>query len=230
MELAIDTSTEMASIAVVSGESIIAELSWYCDQNHTIQLLPRVSELLQNARLVPTNIDAVIVARGPGSFNGLRVGVSTAKGLAFSLGVPLVGISTLEATAYQYAALGQPVCAIFEAGRQEIAAAIYQLKRGKWQQILAEHITMTDKLCAGIASRTVFCGEIRADTIQRIKDNLGSKATIASMAGRVRRAAFLAELGRQRLATGEADNAATLQPLYLRPPAITLSKAHGVEV
>ena len=97
MQLAIDSSTDTASLAITRGNEVLAELTWRCGQNHSVELMPRLSRLLEQANIDLKSISGIIVARGPGSFNGLRVGISTAKGLAFSLGVPLVGINTLEA-------------------------------------------------------------------------------------------------------------------------------------
>ncbi len=169
-------------------------------------------------------LTGIIVARGPGSYNGLRVGLSTAKGLAFSLGIPLVGISTLAVAAYQQAERGLPVCPIFNAGRGEIAAAVYQKKGENWTQLVAEYITTLDALCARITTRTVFCGEYIPALAGEIKKRLKQKAVIAPPAARLRRAGFLAELGLKRLKAGDYDNLVTLQPLYLRGPAITQPK------
>ena len=85
MQLAIDTSTDMASLALVRGDEVLAELTWRCGQNHTTQLLPHLTHLLNQAKLSLQSANGIIVAKGPGSYNGLRVGISTAKGLAFSL-------------------------------------------------------------------------------------------------------------------------------------------------
>ena len=95
MQLAIDTSTDTAGIALARDREVLAELTWHCGQNHTTQLLPQIAHLLNQTGIDLKSISGIIVARGPGSFNGLRVGISTAKGLAFSLGVPIIGISTL---------------------------------------------------------------------------------------------------------------------------------------
>jgi tRNA threonylcarbamoyl adenosine modification protein YeaZ len=224
MQIAIDTSTDIASLALVQDDVIIAELTWRCGQNHSSQLLPGLNYLLQQAKLSLDSATGIIVARGPGSYNGLRVGISTAKGLAFSLGIPLVGISTLAAAAYQQAELGLPVCPIFNAGRGEIATAIYQKKGEDWTQLAAEHITTLDALCARITARTVFCGDYIPAVAGEIKKRLKQKAVIASPVARLRRAGFLAELGLNRLKAGDYDNPVTLQPLYLRGPAITQPK------
>ena len=224
MYLAIDTSTDNASLAIVQENDVLAELSWHCRQNHSVELMPHLNQLLQHSGLDLKCLSGVIVALGPGSFNGLRVGVSTAKALAFSLKVPLVGISTLEAAAYQYADCGLPVCPIFNAGRGEIATAIYHKKGNRWHQVVDQQLTTTDSLCSQITAKTIFCGEPTAAVIVQLKEQLGPKAIIPPPSSRLRRAAFLAELGINRLESGDCDPPATLQPIYLRRPPITQPK------
>jgi len=93
--LAIDTSTETASLAIVQENSSLVELTWNCRQNHSVELMPNIVRLLELVGTSMKSICGIIVAKGPGSFNGLRVGISTAKGLAFSLGIPIVGIDSI---------------------------------------------------------------------------------------------------------------------------------------
>ncbi len=224
MQLAIDTSTDTASLALVQDNEVLAELTWRCGQNHTTQLLTHLAHLLSQTKLNLQSTSGIIIARGPGSFNGLRVGISTAKGLAFSLGIPIVGISSLEAEAYQHAETGLPVCSIFNAGRGEIATAIYQKKHNEWRQLIAEHITTVETLCSQITTKTIFCGEFIPLIATQLRKQLKQKAVIPSPATSLRRASFLAELGLKRLKAGDYDKLATLQPLYLRRPAITQPK------
>jgi tRNA threonylcarbamoyl adenosine modification protein YeaZ len=224
MLLAIDTSTDTASLALVQDSQVLAELTWRCEQNHSVELLPRLADLLGRSKSSLQSINCIVVAKGPGSFNGLRVGVSTAKGLAFSLGIPIVGISTLEVEAYQHAETNLPICPIFNAGRGEIATAIYQMKDNEWHQIIGEHITTVETLCSQITTKTLFCGEFVASIAGELEKQLKRKAIISSSIARLRRASFLAELGQQRLAAGNYDNPATLHPLYLRRPPITKRK------
>ena len=82
MELAIDTSTDFASISLSCEGKTIAELTWHSGQNHTVELVPNITHLLNQTKLSPQSLGAIFVAKGPGSFNGLRVGMSTAKGFA----------------------------------------------------------------------------------------------------------------------------------------------------
>ena len=224
MQLAIDTSTDMASIALVDNSQMLAELTWRCEQNHSTELLPQLFRLLNQNKVTLQSTTCIVIAKGPGSFNGLRVGISTAKGLAFSLGIPIVGVSTLEVAAYQHAETGLPICPIFNAGREEIATAIYQKKHNEWRQLVPEHITTIDTLCSQITTKTIFCGEFVPSITTQLIKRLKQRAVIPPSAALFRRAGFLAELGQQRLKAGKYDNPTTLQPLYLRRPAITKPK------
>ena len=224
MQLAIDTSTGTASLALVTDGDIIAELTWRCGQNHTTQLLPNLDYLLKQNKVSLQSLTGIIVARGPGSFNGLRVGISTAKGLAFSLGIPIVGISSLEVEAYSYAQTALPVCPVFNAGRGEIATALYQKKRNHWQQLTTEYITTVEALCSQVTTKTIFTGEYIPSIAPQLLKLLGKKAVIPSSLTGLRRASFLAELGLNQLDAGNHENPATLQPVYLRRPSITKAK------
>ncbi len=222
MELALDTSTEIASIALSHGGEVEAEMTWPSGQNHSVELVPNLLHLLQQAKKSLEQIDAIIVAKGPGSFNGLRVGVGTAKGLAFALGIPLVGVGTLEVEAFQHALTGLPICPLQDAARGELATALYQLQEGEWRQLIEEHITTVEGLCPQIAHRTLFCGRVPPHVAQELQERLGERALI--LESTLRRAGFLAKLGWLRLEKGEIDHPTTLQPLYLRRPAVTAKR------
>jgi tRNA threonylcarbamoyl adenosine modification protein YeaZ len=220
MELAIDTSSSIVSVALSHKGEVSAALTWQTAQNHTIELLPNLICLLQQARVELDSVEAIIVAKGPGSFNGLRVGMSTAKGLASALNIPLLGVNTLEAEAYPFAFTGLPLRPIHKAGREEIATALYRQKDNEWLCLEAENLTTVKALCLRIKQKTLFCGEILPDIMSEIQQNLGKRAII-SQSNSPSRASSLAILGWQKLSRGEQDDPVTLQPLYLRSPHIT---------
>ena len=230
MELTIDTSTEIAGLAISSEGKVTAELSWHAGQNHTAELIPNLITLLDQAKVSIKDMNGIIVANGPGSFNGLRVGMSTAKGFAYAQNIPLVGISSLEVEAFPFSDSGTPICPIVNAGRGELAVAIFKLKNGEWQRILEEHITVIDDLASRIKERTLFCGRIPDDTITKLNNSLGEKANIAKSLEPSQRLASLTKLGWKRLKSSDYDNIATLQPLYLRKPAITKSKKDQLNI
>lgn len=223
MELSLDTSSSIVSVALSRKGEILVSLTWQTKQNHTIELLPNLVCLLQRAKVKLNSIEAIIVAKGPGSFNGLRVGISTAKGFSFTLGIPLVGVNTLEAEAYLFAFTGLPLRPIHKAGREEIATALYQQKNNEWQCLEAENLTTVKTLCRRTKQKTLFCGEIPSCIMREIQDNLGSQAVISHINSHSR-ASSLAILGWRKLSKGEQDDPITLQPLYLRPPHITKPK------
>jgi tRNA threonylcarbamoyl adenosine modification protein YeaZ len=218
MLLTIDTSTDSAGLALVQDGRTLAETSWRCGQNHSVELLPHLTRLLKEAEVELKSVGCILVARGPGSFNGLRVGLSTAKGLAFSLGIPIIGISSLALEACQHTESDLPIGPIFNAGRGEIATALYQNK-DSWQQLAPEHITTVDALDSEIRGKTLFCGEYVPVIASQLRKRLKDKAVIAP--DKPRRSSRLAELAKGRLEAQDYDNPATLQPLYLRRPAIT---------
>lgn len=221
VQLALDTSTSMAGLCISRGGVPLAEYAWAAHQDHTATLMPAVDTLFALHRLTPADISGIAVALGPGSFNGLRVGLATAKGLALALGVPLVGVSTLELTAWGHRAAGLPVCAIHDAGRKELAAAVYRSSDGVWRQLLEEQVITVEALARKLRGRTLLCGEMPAWARPLLQDALGSRAVFVEGVAATRRPALLAELAWPRLSRGEGDDLAGLQPLYLRRPNIT---------
>jgi len=225
VELAIDTATDTASVAISRKGKPVAEISWHAGQNHTVNLIPNALHLFKLLGEELNKIDAVFVSLGPGSYNGLRAGLSAAKGLALSLDIKLIGIGTLEIEAYPHADFGLPICVVHNIGRGEIASATYRMVDSIWHKLTEEHITTLDALCKTIKTKTVICGEFSSfppnqpDPAEFFAECLGDLAVIRETT--LRRASVLAELGWRRLERGESDDTATLQPLYMRRPAIT---------
>lgn len=224
MLVAIDTSTEIASLALVNEDRTLAEFTWRSEQNHTTQLIPNLKYLLNLTGVTPKELKGVVIAKGPGSFNGLRVGISAAKGLAFSLNIPIVGIDSLEVEAYQYAETGLPICPLFNAGRNEITMALFQKPKNGWTRLQEDAIKTIDSLCLEISEKTLFCGEYLPFVSAELKSRIGDRAVIVTSVADLRRAGHLAELGMIRLKKGEVDNVSALQAVYLRRPPITEAK------
>ena len=220
MELAIDTSSNNVGIALSERGGIVASFIWQTRRNHTVELLPNLASLLRQMGVELGAIQGIIVARGPGSFNGLRVGMSTAKGLAFSLSIPLLGVNTFEAEAFLFAFTGLPVRPVHRAGGDEISTALYRERGNGLRRLEAENIAAVGALCQRTRQRTVFCGEIPSSVIAELRQNLGNRAIIPPT-DNTHRVISLALLGWQKLSRGEQDDLAALQPLYIRPPHIT---------
>lgn len=223
MLLALDTSTRFASIALYNEFGVQGEHTWHVEQNHTEDLMPHVVALMAAAHVVPATLTGVVVALGPGSFNGLRVAMSAAKGMAIALHIPIVGFSTLETLAYQHGSLSLPVRPILEGGGPELATALYRVTRNHWAQVEEPRLATVDSICEATTQRTLFCGEISPALAAEFRQRL-ENAVIAPPAANARRAGYLAELGWHRIRDGNGDDAGALQPLYLRRPHITESK------
>jgi len=143
-----------------------------------------------------------------------------AEGLVLAHRLPLVGIPTLEIVARPHTYQQLPIWAILQAGRERVCAAHYVRRRGRWIQQAPYYLTTWEKLCAEVEKPALLCGEIDAHDADSIREQLGPDVTIATPAASVRRAAYLAELGWERLAQNESDNPATLSPIYLQQPPI----------
>jgi tRNA threonylcarbamoyladenosine biosynthesis protein TsaB len=222
MLLAIDTATQFASVALYDADAVWAEHTWHSADSHTVELMPVLDRMLAQQRLSPRDLTGIVVSLGPGSFTGLRVGVSVAKGLAFAASIPLVGVPTLDALAYAHASRGLPLWAVVRAGRGRICAGFYPVggpRPGPDDYLL----TSVDGLPVSGESSLLFVGEIDQADAGRLRQRWGERAIIASPGIALRRAGYLAEVGWRRLQRGECDDLASLSPIYLQKPAIQTS-------
>jgi tRNA threonylcarbamoyladenosine biosynthesis protein TsaB len=222
VELAIDSAGSPASVALTRAGALVAELTWHTQNNHSAELLPAIELLLDRAGVDRAQIRLIFVDRGPGGYAGLRVGISTAMGLALGLGSELVAVGRLEIDAWPHAAYPGPICPLHQAGRGDLAWALYE-HVGTWRELEAPRLTTLDELLAAAPRNALFCGEV-GGLEERITAAL-PRARIAAGAASIRRAAALAELGWRRYTAGERDNPVAVEPLYLREPSITQPKA-----
>ncbi len=215
MLVAIDTSTGYSSLALHDGHQVRAEHTWEAPRRHTVELLPRLKNAFEQLQIGVDHLSGVAVTQGPGSFTGLRVGMAVAKGLALARGLPLVGVPTLDVVAMAQGRDHRPLCAVLEAGRGRICAAMYRWRDGEWHNQEEPRLTTWSALVEEITSPTLFCGEIDAAGID-ILATLAESAVLLPAAARLRRAGFLAEIAWQRLNRGDVDDPTTLAPLYLQ--------------
>ena len=220
MLLAIDTSTRYAGVALADADRVVSCRVWYSNVNHTMELMPEIAESIQSQGIDAGSLEGVAVALGPGGFSALRVGMSVAKGLAMTGKTPLVGVGTLDLEAFPFIEPGREsglaVCALLEAGRNELASALFG---PGGRRIREDTILPLEEILESIAEPTLFCGEGLQGRYQQIKDRLGDLAVVAQPAAPTRLWS-LAAMARQRLEAGEADDLAELQPYYLRMPSI----------
>jgi tRNA threonylcarbamoyladenosine biosynthesis protein TsaB len=216
--LAIDTSTVSAGIALYAATGLLAECAWPAGRAQTTTLLPEIARLTALCGLRPADLGAIAVASGPGTFNGLRVGMSTAKGLAHALGVPLLGVPTLDVLAYPHGGQRLPIRAVIVAGRGRYVSARYVSPDGVPRQASAYANTTLDGLAGLIDEPTLVCGELPFERLAAWRI-AAAQAQIASPALGARRAGSLAEIAWARLRAGEYDDPATLEPIYVHGDA-----------
>ncbi len=219
MLLAIDTATRVASIALYDESGILAEETWHTRNNHSVEVMPAIMGMLARQHLSEDSVACVAVAAGPGSFTGLRIGMSMAKGFCLALDIPIIAIPTLEITAYATGDPGIPVVAVLEAGRRRISVGTFVYKDGFPVQQGELGIYPSAQWEPDLSEPVLITGEVDKDVVERLlalpnADNLA----ISSLAASLRRAGFLAELAWERLQDSMTDDLDTVSPLYLRRP------------
>jgi tRNA threonylcarbamoyladenosine biosynthesis protein TsaB len=173
--------------------------------------------MLARQHAAPQALVAVAVAKGPGSFTGLRIGISIAKGLCLGLGIPLIAIPTLDIMAYAVGDPGRPVYAVLEAGRGRISVARYHFAEGLPVQEGATELHQTDIWLPPAGEPVLVAGELSAELAERLmRAPQSADIALASLAGSVRRAAYLAELAWGRMQAGQTDDLDTTQPEYIK--------------
>jgi tRNA threonylcarbamoyl adenosine modification protein YeaZ len=217
MLLAIDTSTRYGGVALSDGGRILSSRTWHSTQNHTVELMPTIQELLDNAGVSIKEMNGIAVALGPGGFSALRVGLSVAKGLAIASDIPTIGVKTLEAEAHPHAATGITVCPSLPAGRRQLAWALFRKDGDRLEQMTDERLSTPKELVETVTERAIFCGESAPALADLLR---GTNAQVAADFNPQARLEALAVIGEGRLARGQYDDVESLQPFYLRPPSI----------
>ena len=218
--LAIDTATRVASLALHDGAQVHVELTWETDNYHTVELVPRIAGMLAQLKASVDNLAGVAVSLGPGSFTGVRAGVAAAKGMCLARNLPIYGVCTFDVMA-QAQAPGDPpwpLVVVIRAGRGRVCAARYTWHPPTWQIEGEAWLASLPTLGEEWEGTTSVCGELNAAERHALQTRLGKRVRLAQPAASLRRAGYLAEIGWHRLRHGQADDLATLAPIYLRTP------------
>ena len=215
--MGIDTSTTQGGVALLSGQGVVCEYTLNIKATYSERLLPLIDRALQDAGITLGQVEGFAVAVGPGSFTGLRIGLSTAKGLVVVGGQPLVGVSTLEAMAWTLPFCAHPVCPILDARKGEIYCALFRHEGDRLIRLMDDTATAPGRLLSRIQQPTVFLGDGLVVYEGLVQSELKELALFPPLAGRGGRAAAVAELGRRRLLRGDRDDLMQLAPQYLRP-------------
>ncbi|MCQ3935891.1 MAG: tRNA (adenosine(37)-N6)-threonylcarbamoyltransferase complex dimerization subunit type 1 TsaB [Chloroflexi bacterium] len=213
MLLAVDTSTAQVGLALYDGEQVLGEMTWTTRQHHTTELSPALSGLLKRCGVTMSQVNALGVAVGPGSFTSLRVGLSLVKGIALARGLPVMGIPTLDVIAAAQPPSRHPLFAVLQAGRTRIAFGVYKSHKSGWQAEGPVRSGTLDEFLHEIEGPALIAGELTSE--ERKKISKKKKVQLASPAYCVKRPSVLAELAWSRWQKNQTDDAATLAPIYL---------------
>ncbi len=216
--LSVDTSSLVATCAVVDEEKVLGEYTLNQDMTHSERLIPMIKVVMDSLGLEPKDIDLFAAASGPGSFTGLRIGLATIKGLAHVADKPVLGISTLEALAFNIP-WGEVVIPIMDARRDRVFTGIYSWGNGKLEDILKPTILEIDELLDFIDDNyedVMFNGDGTNVFKERIVNRLGEKALFAPISLNMARASSVGELALLKWKEGNRDNYFELVPDYLR--------------
>jgi len=225
--LAIEASTPTASIALVEaplnepgamgGERILGETALHTVETHSARLMPSLDRLLQETSLSIRQVQGIALALGPGSFTGLRIAVSTVKGLAYSLKVPVVGVPTLDALAQNVRFASLQVCPVLDARKKEVYAALFQGNgEGDLKKITEDWVLSPQELCSRVEEKTIFLGNGVEAYGELFQENLGPLALLAPRELCLPRAVNVARLSLSRFKEGQTLDVFSFTPIYIR--------------
>ncbi len=214
--LAVDTATEICGVALAVDGVVQVELSLNHGQTHNKFVMEAIRSVLALGQVELSGIDAFAVTQGPGGFTGLRIGISTVKGLVAATGKPLVGVSSLAVLARQAGGDTELVCPMMDARRNEVYWAIY---RRQGQELIvqqAEQVGPADGVARHINAPCFFIGNGVQIYAEKLEAHINHPAQWASKQWSAIRPSVVAELGWHRLQQGQTDAVGTFAPVYLR--------------
>lgn len=214
--LAVDTSSRSCSVAVVENNNLLAEIIKEDGETHSRHLMDIIKKVLELSGLVPSDIDCFAVTKGPGSFTGLRIGISSVKGLAAATGKPLAGISTLDALAAQVLPTSYLICSVIDARKGEVYSSRYRFVDGLIQKEMKEEALLPDKAADGIGEPSLFIGDGAILYRNIIENKLENLAYFPPPFFNVIRASTVAFMGIKKFENDDTVDAALFAPHYIR--------------
>jgi tRNA threonylcarbamoyladenosine biosynthesis protein TsaB len=223
--LGIDTGGPRTDLALVAGGQVLGEAS-HSVVSHGAELPAAVTGLLGRVGLSLRELSAVAIGIGPGSFTGLRVGLSYAKGLKLAIGCALLGIPSLDtlalaAEAESSTASGRLICPVLDARKGEVYAALYRTSGNGLEKLSDDLVVTLENLAPHLGPDVLLVGDAKAEEACSLAVRAGGRATCLEIAGLRLRGRVVAALGAARLVAGEADDAFVLEPLYVRTAEAT---------
>ena len=216
--LGIDTSTSCGSVGLIDDGEVLSDYLLNIPVTHSERLLGAIEFVLKETRCPIENIDGWAISIGPGSFTGLRIGVSTVKGLAFATGKPVAGVSTLDVLASQIAPTSYLICPILDARKKEVYTAFYRYEEdGSLRRQSNYQAIGPEELVKRITEQTIFLGDGVRTYRDFLLNSLLSLAIFPLAPLHVSRGSVVAKLGSELLQKGECLDLSTFVPIYVRP-------------
>jgi tRNA threonylcarbamoyladenosine biosynthesis protein TsaB len=215
--LGVDTSTSCGSVGLINVGEVISDYLLNIPVTHSERLLGAIETVLREAHWSIENIDGWAISLGPGSFTGLRIGLSTVKGLAFATGKPVAGISTLDVLASQIAPTPYLICPILDARKKEVYTAFYRYEKACSLKRLSPYQTMRpEDLVQKIKEQTIFLGDGVKTYKGFLLNSLPSWSIFPPASLHFPHGSIVAKLGSELLQKGKGLDISTLIPIYVR--------------
>jgi len=216
--LGIDTSTRCGSVGLIDDEWVIFEYLLNIPVTHSERLLSAMELTLKEAGCTIENLDGWAISLGPGSFTGLRIGVSTVKGLAFATGKPVVGVPTLDGLASIISPTPYLICPILDARKKEVYTAFYRYEdEGHLKRLSPYQTIRPEELIKRIKERTIFVGDAVKTYGDYLQNSLSSMAIFPPSPLNLPHGSAVAKLGLELLRKKEVLDLANFTPIYVRP-------------
>ena len=219
--LSIETSTILGGVSIIDEGGLIIECRLNVKSTHSERLMTTIDFALRQAGIDIAEIGALAVSVGPGSFTGLRIGLSAVKGISYATGIPVVSVKSLETLAWNFPFSRYPVCPIFDARKAEVYASLYRWDKDGFIQLLPETTIRPDRLIDPIdklvkSEKIIFVGEGAVTYRKQIEDSFGQTAIFPPNHLMSAMPANAAYIGLRKAQRGEYEDPKTLSPLYIR--------------
>ena len=216
--LGIETATKTGGISIVSENGVLAEYTLNIEATHSERLMSTVDRVLKDTGFSLANIDGFGVSIGPGSFTGLRIGLSTIKGLVFATGKPVAAVPTLKALAWNVPFSRHTVCPLLDAKKKEVYAGLYRHIGTDYVQEMPDAVIALAEMAGTMTGEVLFTGEGARLFAEDIKKHFGDRAHFAPLSSSVPSAASVAEIALMMLKGGQQTGPDALVPMYIRRP------------
>lgn len=217
--LAIDTSGQNCSVAIIDEEKVICDFNLSIGTTHSESLLPMIDEVCKTSKIDLSEVDVLACGIGPGSFTGLRIGIATIKGFALAQNKNVIGVPTLDALAYNIANFDGLICSVLDARNNNVYAGIYKYENDKvilQDDYITENLDTLIDILKSKNEKVMFVGDGAVSFKEKLKEALNEKALFAPLHLNNQLSSSVAKAALDRALVNDFDNSDTLNPMYLK--------------